>query len=81
MSFQVEVSEVDLLKAELALVRTDNNSLRADCEALRKDAERYRWLRRVGGRKYGNVLPGVSGTNHIYDIGIDAEIAKEVSHG
>ncbi|WP_144180517.1 MULTISPECIES: hypothetical protein [unclassified Pseudomonas] len=57
------------------------DQLRSENEALREDADRYRWLRRVGGRKYGNVLPGVPGTNHIYDIGVDAEMAKESAHG
>lgn len=68
-------------QATVLALRAEIDQLRSENEALRDDANRYRWLRRVGGRKYGNVLPGVPGTNHIYDIGVDAEMAKEVSHG
>lgn len=68
-------------QATVLALRAEIDQLRSENEALRDDANRYRWLRRVGGRKYGNVLPGVPGTNHIYDIGVDAEMAKESAHG
>lgn len=51
--------------------------LRAEVDGLRKDAERYQWLRSVGGRSYSDTKTGEKATGEIYDSCIDAAMAAK----
>jgi len=53
------------------------DQLRAEVDGLRKDAERYQWLRSVGGRSYSDTKTGEKATGEIYDSCIGAAMAAK----
>ncbi len=53
------------------------SAVTAERDAAQKDAERYRWLRSVGGRTYSVTTTGEKVSGGIYDHCVDAAMAAK----
>lgn len=51
-----------------------------DLPALLRDAERYRWLRRVGGRAWTHLESAGPAKGSLYDSCVDSAMSKASSH-
>lgn len=58
---------------------SDYEALQAECEKLHKDADRYRWLRAIGGRTWTGHATQKKAINENFDAAIDAAMQTSPS--